>query len=589
MNENKNQIKDFYSAPYYTENGCLCYLPVGRQDSPGIMLCNFAPRIVREVIVDDGAEKTRRYLIGGTDANGNNFTPVEVPAGELEKMSWIANNLDASCDLCVVSQVEKHVRCAIKSTARFAEKQYIFSHTGWKKIDGAWQYLLPGDERYRVELKGKQRNYRGADTCTEDDLRKLFCFLRSDLMPDEIILPCIALIFLSPLNEFLRQIGHEPKFLLTLIGRTGSMKSTVAALMLSFFGNFSATDLPMSFRDTANSIVHNAFALKDVLTCVDDYHPTARAEAGRMRETMQILARGYGDRTARNRLGSDITLREPRPPQGNVIVTAEFAPDIGESGTARLFCVEMKPGSICLPLLTEVQEQALDGCFVRCMGAFIRYIKERHLKDGQEQSLLERLKMNFSELRSHWRNELKEKSIPFHDRFPDTLACLEVGFLFLTDFLCAKDITDERDATELQNRLHIVLLHLSAKQSESVEADRPTHIFLRKLYSLIECGQVCLIPASSRLETLPKNYIGYVDETYYYLMLDASHKAVKRLCGEQDEGFAISAKSLAKALADEGLIEPGDNGTNTRTMRFGGRLKRVMLLHKEKANKLVSV
>lgn len=587
--DQEKQTSNYYTPPYCTENGCLCYRPPERQDAQGIMLCSFAPRIVSEIIVDDGAEVTRKYRIGGTDAYGNEISPVEIPAGELEKMAWIANCLDASCDLCVVSQVEKHVRCAIKTTARFADKRYIFSHTGWKRIDSAWQYLLPGDERYRVELKGKQRNYRGADTCTEDDLRKLFCFLRSDLMPDEIILPCIALIFLSPLNEFLRQIGHEPKFLLTLIGRTGSMKSTVAALMMSFFGNFSATDLPMSFRDTANSIVHNAFALKDVLTCVDDYHPTARAEAGRMKETMQILARGYGDRAARNRLGSDITLREPRPPQGNVIVTAEFAPDIGESGTARLFCVEMKPGSICLPLLTEVQEQALDGCFVRCMGAFIRYIKERHLKDGQEQSLLERLKMNFSELRSHWRNELKEKSIPFHDRLPDTLACLEVGFLFLADFLCAKDITDERDATELQNRLHIVLLHLSAKQSESVEADRPTHIFLRKLYSLIECGNVCLLPATGRTEIPPKNYIGYEDETYYYLMLDASHKAVKRLCGEQDEGFAISAKSLAKALADEGLIEPGDNGTNTRTMRFGGRLKRVMLLRKEKANKLVSV
>ena len=589
MNENKNQIKDFYSAPYYTENGCLCYLPVGRQDSPGIMLCNFAPRIVREVIVDDGAEKTRRYLIGGTDANGNNFTPVEVPAGELEKMAWIANCLDASCDLCVVSQVEKHVRCAIKTTARFADKRYIFSHTGWKKIGGEWHYLLPGDKTYQVELKGKQRNYYGAEGMSREDAEDLVKLLSGGMMPDEVLLPCLATVFLSPLNEFLRQIGHEPKYLLTLIGRTGSMKSTVAALMLSFFGNFSATDLPMSFRDTANSIVHNAFALKDVLTCVDDYHPTARSDASQMKATMQTLARGYGDRAARNRLGSDITLREPRPPQGNVIVTAEFAPDIGESGTARLFCVEMKPGSICLPLLTEAQEQALDGCFVRCMGAFIRYIKERHLKDGQEQSSLERLKMNFSELRSHWRTELKEASIPFHDRLPDTLACLEVGFLFLTDFLCAKDITDERDATELQNRLHIVLLHLSAKQSESVEADRPTHIFLRKLYSLIECGNVCLLPATGRTEIPPKNYIGYEDETYYYLMLDASHKAVKRLCGEQDEGFAISAKSLAKALADEGLIEPGDNGTNTRTMRFGGRLKRVMLLRKEKANKLVSV
>lgn len=585
MNENKNQIKDFYSAPYYTENGCLCYLPVGRQDSPGIMLCNFAPRIVREVIVDDGAEKTRRYLIGGTDANGNNFTPVEVPAGELEKMAWIANCLDASCDLCVVSQVEKHVRCAIKSTARFAEKQYIFSHTGWKKIDGAWQYLLPGDERYRVELKGKQRNYRGADTCTEDDLRKLFCFLRSDLMPDEIILPCIALVFLSPLNEFLRQIGHEPKFLLTLIGRTGSMKSTVAALMLSFFGNFSATDLPMSFRDTANSIVHNAFALKDVLTCVDDYHPTARAEAGRMRETMQILARGYGDRTARNRLGSDITLREPRPPQGNVIVTAEFAPDIGESGTARLFCIEMKPGGINLPLLTEAQDKALEGKYAACMRGYTDMVK--FFADKGEVCGI--LKSKFMTYRSKWRERLRENEIQFHDRLPDTLACLEIGFSFMEIFLSAEAHMDEKGITALNARFESVLLRLAARQSESVEQDRPTHIFLRKLYSLIECGNVCLLPATGRTEIPPKNYIGYEDENYYYLMLDASHKAVKRLCGEQDEGFAISAKSLSKALADEGLIEQDESGTNTKTMRFGGRLKRVMLLRKDKANKLVSV
>ena len=585
MNENQNQIKDFYSAPYYTENGCLCYLPVGRQDSPGIMLCNFAPRIVCEVIVDDGAEKTRRYLIGGTDANGNNFTPVEVPAGELEKMSWIANNLDASCDLCVVSQVEKHVRCAIKSTARFAEKQYIFSHTGWKKVDGAWQYLLPGDERYRVELKGKQRNYRGADTCTEDDLRKLFCFLRSDLMPDEIILPCIALVFLSPLNEFLRQIGHEPKFLLTLIGRTGSMKSTVAALMLSFFGNFSATDLPMSFRDTANSIVHNAFVLKDVLTCVDDYHPTARAEAGRMRETMQILARGYGDRAARNRLGSDITLREPRPPQGNVIVTAEFAPDIGESGTARLFCVEMKPGGINLPLLTEAQDKALEGKYAACMRGYTDMLK--FFADKGE--ICGILKSKFMTYRSKWRERLRENEIQFHDRLPATLACLEIGFSFMEIFLSAETDFGEEDIAVLNARFESVLLRLAARQCESVEQDRPTHIFLRKLYSLIECGQVCLIPASSRLETLPKNYIGYEDETYYYLLLDVSHKAVKRLCGEQDEGFAISAKSLAKALVDEGLIEQDESGTNTKTMRFGGRLKRVMLLRKDKANKLISV
>ncbi len=303
-----------------------------------------------------------------------------------------------------------------------------------------------------------------------------------------------------------------------------------------------------------------------------------------MKAAMQTMARGYGDRSARNRLGSDITLREPRPPQGIVIVTAEFAPDIGESGTARLFCIEMKPGGINLPFLTEAQDKALEGKYAACMRGYTDMVK--FFADKGEVCGI--LKSKFMTYRSKWRERPRENEIQFHDRLPDTLACLKSVFLY-GDISIRRSTHGREGITALNERFENVLLYLAARQSESIEQDRPTHIFLRKLYSLIECGQVCLIPASSRLETLPKNYIGYEDETYYYLMLDASHKAVKRLCGEQDEGFAISAKSLAKALADEGLIEPGDNGTNTRTMRFGGRLKRVMLLHKEKANKLVSV
>ena len=444
---------------------------------------------------------------------------------------------------------------------------------------------MPGNENYTVELKGKQKRYYGTNQCTSDDVNVLTRLLDSGIMPDEVLLPCLALVFLSPTNEFLRQCGHEPKFLLTLIGRTGSMKSTVAALMLSFFGQFSATDLPMSFRDTANSIIHNAFALKDVLTCVDDYHPTAKSEASRMQATMQILARSYGDRAARNRLTSDITLREPKPPQGNVIVTAEFAPDIGESGTARLFCIEMKPGSVNLPLLSEAQDNAQNGCFVNCMGAFIRYLKKAYLKTGD---FTERLNCTFTKCRDEWRSILKEHHIPFHSRLPDTLSCLEIGFLLLTLFLYAVEEIDEEKKQALSQRFRDVLTVLAAKQSESVEADRPTHIFVRKLCSLIECGKVSVLPANGKNETSAKNYIGYEDENYYYLMLDVSHKAVKQLCCEQDEGFAISAKSLAKALADEELIETKD-GMNTQPIRFGGKLKRVMLLNKRKANKLVSI
>lgn len=51
-----------------------------------------------------------------------------------------------------------------------------------------------------------------------------------------------------------REAGCEPKFVLFLLGKTGSRKSTLAALTLSFFGRFTASELPLSFRDTSNSM-----------------------------------------------------------------------------------------------------------------------------------------------------------------------------------------------------------------------------------------------------------------------------------------------------------------------------------------------
>jgi len=286
-----NESDNIYAPPYEIIDGCLYYRKISKQGEAYIRLCNFAPRIVSEITVDDGTELTRRYLVSGTDEDGRTLPEVEVAAGELERMEWMLNRWDASLDIEVVSQVEKHIRHAMKSTAKYAEKKSVFAHTGWKVIDGTWEYLMPGG-KHDVRLYGKQQSYFLTPS-ENTDCSPLVSLLRGECLPMEIACPCLALVFLSPLNEFLRQVGHEPKFILTLLGRTGSMKSTVAALMLSFFGSFSATDLPMSFRDTANSIIHNAFALKDVLTCVDDYHPCSRRESENMKAIMQTLARGY--------------------------------------------------------------------------------------------------------------------------------------------------------------------------------------------------------------------------------------------------------------------------------------------------------
>ena len=216
-----------------------------------------------------------------------------------------------------------------------------------------------------------------------------------------MILVLLAFTFLTPLIEFLRQAQCMPKFVLNIIGSTGTRKSTMAALFLCFFGIFNAGNLPMSFRDTANSIIQNAFALKDVLTCIDDFHPCGRDDERKLTATMQALVRSYGDRTGRGRLRKDSSPMESRPPLGNAIVTSEYPPDIGESGTARYFLLELKDGDVNLDILSSFQQYAEQGIFRRAMFGYTEWIRKKFLQAEKiEEGFVRTLKESFAVYRS---------------------------------------------------------------------------------------------------------------------------------------------------------------------------------------------
>lgn len=86
-------------------------------------------------------------------------------------------------------------------------------------------------------------------------------------------------------------------------------------------------------------------------------------------------------------------------------------------------------------------------------------------------------------------------------------------------------------------------------------------------------------------EFVPGTCIGYEDGEQYFLFSDLAHKTVRKFCEEQGESFPISAKGLLKALAEEGLIETS-SGQNTKSVRIGGKSKRVVCLDKYKAKRI---
>jgi len=262
-----NEKKTNYAPNYKVTGNCLYEIKHNKQGEYDKKLCNFTPWLVKEITVDDGVETTTRISLTGIHETGRTLPEIEIAAEDLGNFNWLHKNWGIDCILEPGNSVKDSIRYAIQTTAPGAERQTVYTVTGWRKINGTYHFLMPGNEKQTVSLAGKMQGYTMEQHCEEDDVGFLEDLLvTSALAPPEILLTLLAFAFLTPLNHFLKRAGCEPKFVVFLTGKTGSRKSSLAALILSFFGRFTGTELPLSFRDTVNSILHHTFALKDVLT-----------------------------------------------------------------------------------------------------------------------------------------------------------------------------------------------------------------------------------------------------------------------------------------------------------------------------------
>ena len=572
--------KPNYSPPYESDGNCLYLVTKDKHGQTRKRLCNFAPRIIREVSKDDGAIITTWVTLTGIHENGRTLPEITIPAAELSTFNWLTEHWGMDCILEVGKSVKDHVRYAIQTTAKDAERITVYTVTGWKMIHGQWQFLMPGSEEFAVELPGKLTGYHMERSGEYWDISVVGAMLDQLAAPEEVSYTLLAEIFLSPLNHFLKMVDREPKFVLWIVGKTGSRKSSIAALMLSFFGHFTATSLPMSFRDTANSIQAQAYMLKDVATVIDDFHPCGAQEQLKMTATAQSIVRNYGDRTGRGRLTASSSLMEARPPQGNAIVTAEFPPDIGESGTARCFTVELQPNDVDLRALTALQKLGADGSLQRCMYAYTKWLQEYFLDKETFPAFLNSLRRSFDNYCTEFRNS----DIHTHGRVAENVAWLQLGFHYFLWFLNQHLKYGEDYIARIEEQFKEMLYRIARRQAEAIRLDKPTHLFLRKFFALIDSGQVFLkdIETLHPTEFQPGVCVGYCDSAKIYFFADQVHRMVRKLCDDQGEHFSISVRALLKSLEEEGLIE-AKNGQRTRSMYLDEKNRRVVVLDKHMA------
>ncbi len=543
---------------YVIENGFLCEVSLYKGKAKATPLSNFLARPTKIVVKDDGLEKQRFYEIEGMVLQtGRLLPPVLVPAEKFPAMQWPAE-WDLEPNLFPGPTVKDKVRFVVQHLGRNASEESIFTHLGWRKINGKWSYLHAngciGANNIKVELDPRLQKYSLPDL-PGDRIKAMEASLALlDVAPLRVTLPLFALVYLAPLREWLKQADLVPAFIFWLYGYTGTRKSSLAAMFLCHFGTFTAKTPPASFKDTPNSLEKRAFDCKDSILLVDDYHPTASPiEGKKMEQIAQQLLRGYGDLVGRGRMRPDATLRPTYEPRGLCLVTAEDLIS-GGSSNARLFPTELLPGDVDLAKLTQAQKNA--KLPAQAMVGYLEWLGQ-----AMQDRTTECLTAIFHEKRE------EATQLNVHGRLVEAATSLYMGLHFALEYAASIGAINAERREQLLSVGWELFLGLAKEQGEQVTDVKPTTRFLSIVSELLANGSIHTV--SARLlanDDAPRSgtCVGWHDNEFFYFLPDVLYNTVSQFLSRQGEQFPISKINLWRQLADEGFTQIETEGKHKR-------------------------
>ena len=568
---------------YEIFNNCLCQTT---GDGPK-RLANFSVMPYMQIVRDDGEDQTSEYLVDGFDRSGKPYPRCRLKSSEYQdqQMRWLQDNWGFGATVLPGNTVRSKVHYAMSEAAHFgAQCMTEYTHTGWRKVNGKWAYLYEGGaigaEGVSVRLPRGLERYTldgGADIKAREGAQVTWDL--RNVMPKRVYVPLLGMIFLSPQREFLNSGGATPDVGLYIRGGTGAGKTVITSLALSHFGDFRYNlPLPGSFHDTPKSQITKGYYLKDMPFLIDDYHPSDEKDRRSMNTMAQLMLRAISG-MGRSTLSSDQELRSIKTPRCLAIMTGEDLPDVGPSGVARMYVVNLRPASEDgkfagdvpkTEALTRMQEKARKGYLTASMRGYIKWLAK------QADVLPELLEADYNRLRMY----AMKNNAGQHDRMPGALAHIMLGYSNMLRYLRDADVlTTEQMAQEVQDAWR-VLLDTGREQAAEMAEDKPTSKFIGIVSALIGSGQVRVID-KNKTPPAGVTVCGYKSPEYYYFEPSIIYNEVCKFCRQQGDVFPLGSRQLYKQLMDDGKLEPGSDGNPKRGVNVRGKTQRLIWIRRD--------
>jgi hypothetical protein len=547
-----------------------------------IQLTNFQAAITTNIRLDDGVETRYEFEIAAELLGRKlQFT---IPASDFAGMDWTIPRMGAAA--ITYPNQRDYARTAIQSLSMTAEERCIYTHTGWRNVDGRWIFLHAGGAiagtgavaDINVRLAGQMSRYElrlpaspGALATAVRASLKL-----AELGPEIISLPLLAATY--------RAVLGDADFAMHLAGETGAFKSEVAALYQQHFGAaMNRLHLPGAWSSTGNALEVLAFFGKDALVVIDDFAPQGNtADVARYHAAADRVFRAAGNRAGRGRLDSTAKLREPKPPRALILSTGEDIPR-GQSVRARLLILELPKGSIAPDRLTECQNDARAGLYAEAMGGFVRWFAGDY--EGVR-AVFDR------KVSAHRDNALRTAA---HARTPDIVANLQAAFELYLEFSVASGAIDLVEHARLASCCWDALREAAGAQAKHQAATEPAARFVALLRSGLASGRAhlesrdgcrpdrspgaCGWRRDSGEEWSPLGEcIGWVEDDDLYLEPTAAYRVAQVLGRDIGEILTVSEQTLKKRLREKQLLASFDEKRQVLTVRrsIGGSSKDVL-------------
>ena len=570
-------------------------LTLRRRTQDGVVLiplCNFQACLTGERVYDNGAEQKVVYEVSGERQNGKPLPPIEVPASQFDNMSWVSG-YGAQAFIYAGQAIKDHTRAAIRSLSGEVPKEMIYGHLGWRKLHGEWIYLHSGGGIGRNGLvpgisvrlgEGRLNEYGLPDPPTGEQLKTAVraSLLLLKLVPVGITYPLIGGIYRAPLGEIV-----PIDFSMFLVGPSGSQKSELSAQMQAHFGpRFHRENLPANWNGTSNAIEKMAFIAKDSILTIDDFTPTGTInEVKGMHSKADRVLRGAGNRSGRQRMNPDGSLRPEYYPRGLVLSSGEDIPK-GHSLRGRMLVIEISHGNVDLEILTQVQRDAASGLLAQSMSGYLQWLAAR----------FDDLRMDLPENHLTYRTEARKELRYAHDRTPGTVASLTTGLSTFLSFAVDVGAITAEEARRYAAEGWAALIEAGKSQFRHQGSEDVVNQFLRLVSAAINSGAAHLAhvkangrpaeaaswgwrPGGQLDEYVPVGMrIGWIDDQNIYLDPDSAFAAVQKLANAQGTSLPITQETLRKRLGEKGYLASTEPGRNTIRRTIAGKRPRVIHL-----------